>query len=75
MAVRTTLSLSEEAASILSERVSERKRGELVSKLIAEWALMQDGEPLPTESEGLLERIEERLARIEGQLLKQSSER
>lgn len=75
MTVRTTLALSEEAAAVLSEKVSERKRGELLSRLIVDWARAQEGKAPPTESEGLLERIEERLARLEGLVLRLSSER
>lgn len=59
---RTTLALTDEAAEILDANVTERKRGEAVSS-----ALLQYFGEQPR-GDGLLERIEARLERIEKQL-------
>jgi|JI10StandDraft_1071094.scaffolds.fasta_scaffold3471426_1 hypothetical protein len=57
---KVTLTFSDEALTALNALASDRKRGELVSKLVIQarraGGVMQDG---------ILERIEQRLQRIE----------
>lgn len=59
-----TLTLTDEAMEILNRYATPRKRGELVSRLLVEYAAGQDGD----ERNGILERIEKRLERIERRL-------
>ena len=56
------LSLTDEALTVLSEHATERKRGELVSKAILAYISQ------PQQETGILERIEQRLGRIEAML-------
>ena len=63
--VRTVLALTPEAAEVIDDNASERKRGEFVSMVLTEWQATEESGEL-----GLLERIEARLARIE-ELLRQ----
>mgnify|MGYP003377790503 FL=1 len=56
------LSISDEALTIIGEQGGERKRGDFVSMTVLEWAKRQNEPALPG---GILERIEQRLAKIE----------
>jgi hypothetical protein len=58
---KVSFALTDEALRILDERSTPRKRGELVSRLIVEWEARQGEENRP----GILERIEQRLVRME----------
>ena len=58
---KVTLALTADALAIILQRGGERKRGDFVSACILDWERRQrqpDG--------GILERIEDRLIRIEG---------
>jgi hypothetical protein len=57
---RTLLSLDQDAADLLDSVTTERKKGAFVSELIRQYAQAQ-----PNESPGILERIEQRLVRIQ----------
>lgn len=59
--VRTTIYLDTDAAELLTERASERKRGAYLSELIR-----RDRGPL-LPGQGVSERIEEKLDRLIGQ--------
>jgi len=59
--VRTVLALTPEAAEVIDANASERKRGEFVSQVLTEWEAGEDRR----HGQGLLERIEARLANIE----------
>lgn len=64
---KLTLALSDEALAIINESAaSERKRGELVSSIVEEWAQRQR----PRSEGGVLERIEQSLERIEARLVR-----
>lgn len=63
------LALSDEALSYINVNATERKRGELVSKIIEEYSRIMAGVgELSGDDAGLLERIDSRLGRIEKQL-------
>ena len=58
---KVTLALTAEALAIINRQTTERKRGDFVSTCILDWERRQhqpDG--------GIMERIEDRLVRIEG---------
>lgn len=60
---KVTLTFSDEALEALNSLASDRKRGEFVSKLVLH-AHKRGGKP----EDGILERIEQRLERIEQKL-------
>lgn len=63
------LALSDNALSYINTNATERKRGELVSKIIEEYSRIMAGVgELGGDDTGLLERIDNRLGRIEKQL-------
>lgn len=62
---KVMLSISDEALTIIGEQGGERKRGEFVSMTVLEWAKRRGEQELQG---GILERIEQRLARIEQRL-------
>lgn len=57
---KVTLTFSDEALQALNSLATDRKRGEFVSKLVVQ-ALKRGSKP----EDGILERIESRLERIE----------
>ncbi len=63
---QVTLSLTDEARAIIEGAATERKRGEWVSGIVVDWAERQANSA--TAMGGILERIEARLARIEGSI-------
>ncbi len=66
---KVMLAFTDEALSIINSNASERKRGEWVSKVITDYNRIMSGVgELGNEDSGLLERIDNRLARIEKQL-------
>lgn len=66
---KVMLAFTDEALSIINANASERKRGEWVSKVITDYNRIMAGVgQLGDEDSGLLERIDNRLARIEKQL-------
>lgn len=69
MGNRTVLTLSDEATQVLDANASERKRGEFVSMVLVDYARITGGiSPLGDDDDGILERIDSRLARIEKQM-------
>jgi len=60
MAQRTVLALTDEAVAIIEANATERKRGEFVSNALVSY--IRGG---TSGDVGILERIEDRLARIE----------
>ena len=66
---KVMLAFTDEALSIINSNASERKRGEWVSKVITDYNRIMSGVgELGNGDSGLLERIDNRLARIEKQL-------
>ena len=66
---KVTLALTDEALQIINANATERKRGEFVSSVLADYSRIMAGTgTLGDEDKGLLERIDSRLARIEKQL-------
>ena len=69
MSQRVALVLTDEAAAIIDDNATERKRGEFVSNLLMDYARVTGGvSPLGDDDDGILERIDSRLARIEKQM-------
>jgi hypothetical protein len=64
---KIVLSLTDEAVQVLSERATERKRGEYLSNLLLVGEPAKATQRVPAEP-GILERIEQRLIRIEALL-------
>ena len=63
------LALSDNALGYINANATERKRGELVSKIIEEYSRIMAGVgDLDNGEAGLLERIDGRLGRMERQL-------
>ncbi len=66
---KVTLALTDEALQILDTNATERKRGEFVSNVLVDYSRIMSGtSALGDEDKGLLERMDNRLARIEKQL-------
>lgn len=66
---KVMLAFTDEALNIINANASERKRGEWVSKVITDYNRIMSGVgQIGDEDCGLLERIDNRLARIEKQL-------
>ena len=66
---KITLALTESALSYINANATERKRGEFVSAVLEDYARITAGvSTLGSDDDGLLERIDSRLARIEKQL-------
>lgn len=66
---KVMLAFTDEALNIINANASERKRGEWVSKVITDYnRIMLGVGQIGDEDCGLLERIDNRLARIEKQL-------
>ena len=70
MPSRTVLALSEDALSVIEANATERKRGEFVSNILVDYARVTGGiSALGDDDDGILERIDSRLARIEKQMV------
>ena len=67
MTQKLQLYLSEDAAEIIRQSTTERKRGEWLSNVVVEYHRIITGAPAPAD-DGLLERIDSRLANVERQL-------
>lgn len=66
---KVTLALTDEALQILDANATERKRGEFVSNVLVEYSrIMSETGARSNKDEGLLERMDNRLARIERQV-------
>ena len=71
MTQKLQLYLSDDAAEIVRQSTTERKRGEWLSRVIVEYSRIITGEsvqPAQAGDNGLLERIDGRLANVERQL-------
>ena len=69
MSQRVTLVLTEEATEVISANATERKRGEFVSNILVDYHRLTAGiSALGGDEDGLLERMDNRLARIEKQM-------
>lgn len=69
MGNRTVLTLTDEAAQVLDANATERKRGEFVSGVLVDYARITGAiSSLGDDEDGILERIDSRLARIEKQM-------
>lgn len=69
MTQKLQLYLSDDAAEIIRQSTTERKRGEWLSNVVVEYSRIVTGLPAPTTADdGLLERIDSRLANVERQL-------
>jgi archaellum component FlaC len=66
---KVMLAFTDEALGIINANASERKRGEWVSKVVTDYNRIMSGVgDSGDENSGLLERIDNRLAKIEKQL-------
>lgn len=69
MAQKVQLTLSDEALKVIGAHATERKRGEFVSTILLDYArITGDISSLDNDADGILERIDRRLGRIEKQL-------
>jgi hypothetical protein len=69
MSQRVTLVLSDEAVEAIEANATERKRGEFVSTVLVDYGRITGGiSTLGDDDDGILERIDSRLARIEKQM-------
>lgn len=68
MSVKAQFVISDEALTVINANATERKRGEWISNAVIEYNRIVTGMPAPTADEGLLERIDARLANVERQL-------
>jgi hypothetical protein len=53
---------------IINNAATERKRGEWISNAVIEYNRIMTGMPQPSQDDGVLERIDGRLANVERQL-------
>lgn len=66
---KVQLTLTDDALSVIEANATERKRGEFVSNVLIDYARLTGGiSSLGDDDDGLLERIDSRLARIEKQM-------
>ena len=69
MTQKLQLYLSEDAAEIIRQSTTERKRGEWLSQVVVEYNRLVTGMPVSTDAEsGVLERIDSRLSNLEKQV-------
>ena len=68
MTQKLQLYLSDDAAEIIRQSTTERKRGEWLSNVLLEYSRIVTGLPAQSDDNGLLERIDSRLANVERQL-------
>lgn len=68
MANRTFLALSDDALKVIAANATERKRGEFVSNVLVDYARLTSGVSALGDDDGILERIDSRLARLEKQM-------
>lgn len=67
MAARVQYVLTDEAINVINAAATERKRGDWLSNVVVEYSRIVTGAPAPSD-DGLLERIDGRLANVERQL-------
>lgn len=68
MSQRVTLVLSDEAIEVIAANATERKRGEFVSSLLMDYARTTGDMNGVHADDGILERIDSRLTRLEKQM-------
>lgn len=69
MAQRAVLALTDEALQVIEANTTERKRGESVSAVLVDCVRITSGvSDLGGDDDGILERIDSRLARLEKQM-------
>ena len=69
MAHQTVLALTDEALQVIEANPTERKRSEFVSAVLVDYARITGGvSDLSDDDDGILERIDSRLARLEKQM-------
>ena len=68
MSQRVTLVLSDEAVGVIEANATERKRGEFVSSLLVDYARTTGDANEADSDDGILERIDSRLTRLEKQM-------
>lgn len=67
MSIKVQFVISDEAMDVINAAATERKRGEWLSNVVLEYSRIVTGMPAPSD-DGLLERIDGRLANVERQL-------
>lgn len=68
MSVKVQFVISDEAMEVINNAATERKRGDWISKAVVEYSRIVTGLPAQSDDDGLLERIDSRLANVERQL-------
>ncbi|TXH45901.1 MAG: hypothetical protein E6Q97_30675 [Desulfurellales bacterium] len=68
MSVKVQFVISDEAMDVINAAATERKRGEWLSSVVVEYSRIVTGLPAQSVDDGLLERIDGRLANVERQL-------
>jgi hypothetical protein len=68
MSVKVQFVISDEAMEVINNAATERKRGEWISNAVLEYSRIVTGLPAQSDDDGLLERIDSRLANVERQL-------
>ena len=68
MSVKVQFVISDDAMEVINSAASERKRGDWISKAVLEYSRIVTGLPAQSDDNGLLERVDSRLANVERQL-------
>ena len=68
MSVKVQYVISDDAMEVINSAASERKRGDWISKAVLEYSRIVTGLPAQSDDNGLLERVDSRLANVERQL-------
>ena len=68
MSARVQYVLTDEAIEVINGAATERKRGDWLSNAVVEYSRIVTGMPAQPADDGLLERIDGRLANVERQL-------
>lgn len=68
MSVKVQFVISDDAMEVINSAATERKRGDWISKAVLEYSRIVTGLPAQSDDNGLLERIDSRLANVERQL-------
>ena len=68
MSVKVQFVISDDAMEVINSAATERKRGDWISKAVLEYSRIVTGLPAQSDDNGLLERVDSRLANVERQL-------
>lgn len=68
MSTKVQFAISDEALAVINRNATERKRGEWLSTAVVEYDRLISGAQPVVSDDGLLERIDSRLAHVERQL-------